>query len=232
MSQQIGLTHRVNIAVLTRRKALSLRVVKVAEICGGEAQVFGGVEEALAASEGGPLCVVCDAGENGEMALEVIDSLRRSGRRVPLLVIAKPSAEHAWLGAVGEPVAGVVGEPLDESTLEMQLRAVMELAEKWRGQDEIVADYRGRLASLTARERQILLLIVAGKLNKQIAAELGIAARTVEIHRGRVLKKLVAGNIAGAARILIFARPEWIDAPGSAGLCRVSEAERMTAVAG
>ena len=59
-----------------------------------------------------------------------------------------------------------------------------------------------RLASLTPRERQVLDLVVTGKLNKQIAAELGAAEKTIKIHRGRVMRKMEAESVADLVRMM------------------------------
>jgi len=64
-----------------------------------------------------------------------------------------------------------------------------------------LAELHGRLSSLTPREREVLPLIVSGLLNKQAAAELAISEITVQIHRGRIMKKMRAGSLAELVRL-------------------------------
>jgi RNA polymerase sigma factor (sigma-70 family) len=64
-----------------------------------------------------------------------------------------------------------------------------------------VAALEQRMASLTERERDVFKLVVAGYLNKQIAADLGIAEKTVKVHRARVMRKMAVKSVAALARV-------------------------------
>jgi FixJ family two-component response regulator len=78
--------------------------------------------------------------------------------------------------------------------------AAIERDRKRRESDKIVADLRTLFETLTAREREILTLVAAGLMNKQIAAELGLAEITVKIHRGHLMKKMGAKSLADLVR--------------------------------
>lgn len=219
----------IAISILTRRTAIAQRLSIIIARSSAEVRTHAAADAALAALPAGPACFIVDAGD--ESCLSLIDGLRKAQRQIPVLALvpAKNAVTTPWLALIGHPLVGVLHEPLEDKVIVTQLRGALDLAQKWWEQDRVLLVYRARLAMLTARERQILMLIVAGKLNKQIAVELGIAGRTVEIHRGRVLHKLEAGNIAEAARILIFAHPDWTNTPPASPVRRPAESALLAA---
>jgi FixJ family two-component response regulator len=72
---------------------------------------------------------------------------------------------------------------------------------KRRADDKMISNAQARVETLTPRERDVLALVAAGLMNKQVAAELGIAEITVKIHRGRVMKKMGTRSLADLVRI-------------------------------
>jgi FixJ family two-component response regulator len=94
-----------------------------------------------------------------------------------------------------KPVQAVALLSAVERALARGAAELTEMAER----DEVAR----RLARLTPREREVLDAVVAGRLNKQIAADLGMAEKTVKIHRGRVMKKMAAGSLAALVRMIV-----------------------------
>jgi FixJ family two-component response regulator len=88
----------------------------------------------------------------------------------------------------------------DDELLDAVSEAVARSAENWHTQDDVV-QIQARIATLTARELQVFRLVIAGSLNKQIAAELGAALRTIKTHRGRVMHKLGVQSVADLVRL-------------------------------
>jgi FixJ family two-component response regulator len=78
--------------------------------------------------------------------------------------------------------------------------AAIERDRKRRESDKIIVNLQALLETLTPREREILALVSSGLMNKQIAAELGLAEITVKIHRGHIMKKMAAKSLAGLVR--------------------------------
>ena len=76
-----------------------------------------------------------------------------------------------------------------------------EVVEVWRADDHTVSALRKKFESLTAREKEVLALVVAGRRNKQIAADLGVSEITVKVHRGNLIRKMEARSLAELMRM-------------------------------
>jgi FixJ family two-component response regulator len=92
-------------------------------------------------------------------------------------------------------------KPLREADLIRALQTALALDRAARRKSAELAELQQRLSSLTPREREVLPLVVSGLLNKQSAAELGISEVTLQIHRGKIMKKMAAGSLAELVRM-------------------------------
>src|SRR3954452_24048807 len=92
-------------------------------------------------------------------------------------------------------------KPLNESDLIRAIRAAITQDRIARQERAELAELRRRLSCLTPREREVLPLVVSGLLNKQTAAELGISEITIQIHRGKIMKKMAADSLAELVRM-------------------------------
>ena len=83
------------------------------------------------------------------------------------------------------------------------MRFRLELAEDraWLEREKSLADLRARFETLTAREREVMGLVVTGRLNKQVAGDIGVSEMTVKVHRGQVMRKMRAGSLPDLARM-------------------------------
>ena len=168
---------------------------------GFRVETFGSAEEFLRSVPDPPACLVLDVRLPGLDGLALQRALAQRGAALPIVFISGhadiPMSVHAMkMGAVD-----FLPKPVIESDLVPAVAAALErsLSEGARRNE------RGRALQLvdrlTPRERDVLGLVVEGLLNKQIAARLGIAEKTVKLHRGRVTQKLGLRAVADLVRL-------------------------------
>jgi len=108
-----------------------------------------------------------------------------------------PSSVRAMKGGAHE----FLTKPLDREVLMTAIRTAFAVNREARAHQAGIADLSAKLSRLTPRERQVLPLVVTGHLNKQVAAMLGITEVTVQIHRGRIMRKMAATSFADLVRV-------------------------------
>ena len=158
----------------------------------------------LAASDQAAGCVLLDVRLRDQSGLELHRRLKDQGFRLPIIFITGYGDIAMAVEAMKNGAADFVTKPFDDQrlleTVQRAMAAARESAEK-DGQREQV---RRRLEALSPRERQVLDRVVAGKLNKTIADELNISAKTVEAHRAHLMEKMQARNVAELLRQVAF----------------------------
>jgi FixJ family two-component response regulator len=169
---------------------------------GYRVETFTGAQEYLARlAHAGPACIVSDVRMPGLSGLDLQASLAREGRDLPTVFIRGhgdvPTTVHAMKAGAVEFLA----KPFTKDEL---LAAVGEALARSRARAAVReegAALQARFESLTPRERDVFALVTAGLMNKLVADRLGIAEKTVKIHRGRVMEKLAATSVADLVRI-------------------------------
>ena len=182
--------------------ALRRATSRLLQSSGLEVRAFPSAEEFLAHYDAAvPGCLLLDLRMPGQSGLELQRTLLDRGVGVPIVFLTGhadvPASVHAMKGGAID----FLEKPVDEDRLLAALEQALEADLAARRQRGDLTQIQGRLASLTPRERDVLALVVAGKLNKQIASSLGIAERTVKLHRARVLEKMGAASLADLVRI-------------------------------
>jgi FixJ family two-component response regulator len=169
---------------------------------GYTAESFGSAAEYLGRGPHlGPACLVLDVRLPGLDGLELQRRLAERGTLEQIVFITGYGDIPMGIRVMKRGAVDFLPKPFsDETLLDAVAQAVERSADKWRKHDE-VRQIRARIARLTPREFEVFRLVIAGLLNKQIAAELGAALRTIKTHRGRLMRKLGVESVAELVRL-------------------------------
>jgi FixJ family two-component response regulator len=146
-------------------------------------------------------CAVLDIAMSGMNGLDLQRALATAGHGRPVIFLTGYGDIPMSVRAMKDGAVDFLTKPVDAQDL---LAAIDRAVEKDRVNRQAGAQLRTaqlRLAALTPREREVLQHVVAGRLNKQIAAQLGTALKTIKVHRGRVMEKMAAGSVAELVRL-------------------------------
>ncbi len=199
---------------------MTARCARRCAICSGEdgrtVEIYDSSEAFLDAYQpGGEACLLVDARMPGMGGLELLQRLKRNGSRLPAIMITGQGDVPMAVEAMRAGAADFIEKPIrrDElfASIERALEQIRDSA-KLSVRQEVAAM---RLAGLTARQRQIMELVLAGHPSKNIAADLGISQRTVENHRAAVMKKTGSHSLSALIRLALAADPA--TAPQSPG---------------
>ncbi len=152
-----------------------------------------------------PGCLVLDVRMPGMSGLELQQALNLRGAMLPVIFITGHGDIPMAVEAMQHGAFDFLQKPFrDQDLLDRVQRALAKDAENRKAHRD-VEQLRRRFAELTPREREVLQLLMAGKSNKVMAADLGLSQRTVEIHRARVMEKTGAHSIAQLVRMALDA---------------------------
>ena len=171
------------------------------EANGFRARAFASAEDFLAMLRAGPgpspvCCLVLDVRMPGMTGPELHDELVRNGFAIPLIFITGHGDVPMAVASMKKGAVDFLEKPFNDAQLCALVRQSLENAGRAHEQGSAERAAAQRLERLTARERQVLDLIVAGRLNKQIADDLGISIKTVEAHRANIMDKLDTRTMA------------------------------------
>ena len=145
-------------------------------------------------------CVVLDVAMPGLDGLALQKALTERDCELPVLFLTGRGDIPRSVEAMKSGAVDFLLKPVDDEKLLAAVEMAMEKDRARRRDREGTAEILRRLSTLTARERQVFEAVAAGRLNKQIAADLGTAVKTVKIHRGRMMKKMGASCVADLVR--------------------------------
>jgi two-component system response regulator FixJ len=150
-------------------------------------------------------CLLLDIRMPGMDGLELQDELAQRGTRVPVVMMTGHGDVPIAVRAMKAGAVDFIEKPFSDDIMLESVRRALALGAAAQRKEEASGEVMGHLASLTAREREVLEGMVAGHPNKVIAHELGISPRTVEIHRARVMEKMAARSLSALVRMALAA---------------------------
>jgi FixJ family two-component response regulator len=176
-------------------------LVRLLEAEGLAAQTFGSAEEFLLAQDPDqPGCVVADLRLPKMDGLALQQALLHAGGERTIVLMSGYGDVAAGVRAMKSGAVDFLVKPFDDASFLAAVHAALGKDDQAREVRRELQSVRGRLATLTPREHQVLEHVIIGRLNKQIAADLGITEKTIKVHRARAMEKMGVGTLAELVR--------------------------------
>jgi FixJ family two-component response regulator len=180
---------------------------------------FSTAQEFLSRGSAGPGCLVLDVRLPGLSGLDLQRQLAETNREIPIVFITGHGDIPMSVRAIKAGAVEFLTKPFRDQELLDAVRQAIDRDRQTRNRENEMAELRQRYESLTPREQEVMKHVVRGLVNKQIAAEIGIAESTVKLHRGRVMEKMKAESLADLVRTAgeILPHPKTLGAPRPGG---------------
>lgn len=151
-------------------------------------------------------CLIVDVRMPGMNGLELQKRLNQDNANIPMIMITGHGDVAMAVDAMKEGAIDFLEKPVNNTVLIERIKHCLDMSQTLQTLSQIPkpgANARNRLALLSPREREVMEMLIEGKLNKVIAAELGISVRTVEAHRAKIMKKLEARSLSDVVRLAL-----------------------------
>lgn len=181
------------------RRALA-RLIKSA---GHQVQTFASAQEFLGTRAAGEeaACLVLDVRMPGLTGIELQRQLQTLNRNVPIVFMTGHGNIPMSVQAMKAGAVDFLPKPVKDTELLRAIEQALARAVRDRAERNELEDVRERVEKLTPREREVMVLVVRGLLNKQIAFELGTVEKTIKVHRARVMEKMQVDSLADLVRL-------------------------------
>jgi FixJ family two-component response regulator len=169
---------------------------------GLQVATFSSVDEFLRSERpDAPSCLVLDIRLPGLSGLDLQAELTRSKINIPIVFITGHGDIPMTVRAMKAGAFEFLTKPIREQELLDAVQAAVDRNRAERNDAKILADLRSRFATLSSRERDVIALVTSGKMNKQVAAEIGLSEVSVKVHRHNAMKKLGAKTLTDLVRM-------------------------------
>ncbi|MHC2619065.1 FixJ family two-component response regulator [Bradyrhizobium huanghuaihaiense] len=148
-----------------------------------------------------PSCLVLDIRLPGASGLDLQADLAKANIHTPIIFITGHGDIPMTVRAMKSGAVDFLTKPVRDQDMLDAVQAAIERDRKRRDAEKSISGVRSRFEGLTARERDVLALVASGLMNKQVAAELGLAEITVKIYRGQIMRKMGAKSLADLVRM-------------------------------
>jgi len=167
-----------------------------------EARVFGSAAEFLqAVPAGAPGCLVLDIRLPGVSGLDFQSQLARANAEIPIIFMTGHGDIPMSVRAMKAGAIDFLVKPFRDQDMLDAVAAAIESDRQRRARSLANNDVRDRFATLSPREREVMILVTRGLMNKQVAGELGLSEITVKLYRGQAMRKMGAGSLADLVRM-------------------------------
>lgn len=189
--------HEATIYIVDDEAEIRSGLSRLLRSVGWKAETFGDAAEFLRDVPGDATgCCVLDLDMPGMSGEELHEQLIQRGIGLPVLFLTGRGTVGSCAASMKRGAVDFLEKPVDTGLLLATLERAVAAQRERQAQDARRDEIRGRLAQLSAREREVMRHVVRGRLNKQIAADLGIAEKTVKVHRSRVMQKAGVRSVA------------------------------------
>jgi FixJ family two-component response regulator len=177
-------------------------LVRLLRSAGLEVQAFAAAEDFLQQpTPEGPACIILDVQMPGLNGLDVQRALAERDTNLPIVFLTGHGDIPMTVRAIKAGADDFLAKPFDSRDLLRAVRQALARHARTRQTDAELTEIRQRMDSLSPREREVMALVVSGKLNKQTGRCLGVSEKTVKAHRARVMEKMQVDSLAELVRV-------------------------------